>query len=122
VTTNPPVPDALQHLHGLLALALADERARFEALIAEHRGFTAMVAIEVSTSAMKALQRAHGGDRLGSKGVYIPALNDRLSRRDKIREMMGPAPHSRKRARQVATQMHVSEITVWRAVREKEAA
>jgi hypothetical protein len=104
------VPEALQHLHGLIALALHE------------RGFAGKVALDVATACIEALQRAHGGDRLGSRGVYIPAPNDRHSRREKIREMMGPAPHSRKRARQVALQVQCSEITVWRAVREKEAA
>jgi hypothetical protein len=105
-----------------MALGLAAERVRIEALLAEHNGFSGKVALEVATECIRALQRAHGGDRLGSKGIYIQALNDRQSRRDKIREMMGPAPHSRKRARQVAVQLHVSEVTVWRAVREKEEA
>jgi hypothetical protein len=105
------IPEALQHLHGLIALGLA-----------ERHGFSGKLALEVATSCIEALQRAHGGDRLGSRGVYIPAIDERQSRREKIRELMGPAPHSRKRARQVAMQLHVSEITVWRAVREKETA
>jgi hypothetical protein len=112
VTTNPPaVPEALQHLHGLIALSLAQRHA-----------FTGKMALDIATVCIEALQQAHGGDRLGSRGVYIPSLasTERQSRRNKISEMMGPPPHSRKRARQVATQMHVSEITVWRAVREKE--
>lgn len=108
---RPLVPDALQHLHGLIALKLA-----------ERHGFTGKMALEVATACIEALQIAHGGDRLGSRGVYVPAINYRQTRREKIREMMGPAPHSRKRARQVAMQLHVSEITVWRAVREKETA
>jgi hypothetical protein len=109
--SNANVPDALQHLHGLLALSLR-----------ERLGFDGKTALEVASACIEALQRAHGGDRLGSRGVYIPVTNDRQRRREKIQEMMGPAPHSRKRARQVAMQLHVSEITVWRAVREKETA
>jgi hypothetical protein len=105
------VPDSLQHLHGLIALKLA-----------ERHDFNGKLALEVATACIEALQQAHGGDRLGSRGVYIPAPNDRQTRREKIREMMGPAPHSRKRVRQVAMQMNVSEVTVWRAVREKETA
>jgi len=113
------VPEALQHLHGLIAMALAEHREFIEKLVSEHQGFNAKVALEVSTISVVALQKAHGGDRLGSRGVYIPAIDQRQSRRDKIRELMGPSPHSRKRARQVASLVRCSEITVWRAVREE---
>lgn len=109
--SNASVPDALQHLHGLLALSLR-----------ERHGFSGKDALDIASACIEALQRAHGGDRLGSRGVYIPAPNDRQRRRDRIRELMGPSPHSRKRARQVAMQLHCSEITVWRAVRQEEAA
>jgi hypothetical protein len=123
VTTHPPaVPEALQHLHGLLALSLADERARIEALLAEHQGFSGKVALEVATACIKALQRAHGGDRLGSKGVYIPSLNvnERLTRKDRIRELMGPPPWSRKRAQEIARREGCHVATVWRVVKDSE--
>lgn len=103
------IPDQLRHLHGQLALHLA-----------ERMGFKGKDALDVAAACIEALQRTHGGDRLGSRGIYIPAIDNHRTRREKIRELMGPAPHSRKRARQVAVQMHVSEITVWRAVRESD--
>jgi hypothetical protein len=105
------IPDALQHLHGLIALTLK-----------ERHGFQGKDALDVAAACIEALQRAHGGDRLGSRGVYIPAIDERQTRRDKIRDLMGPSPHSRKLARQVALQLQCSEITVWRAVRHEETA
>jgi hypothetical protein len=109
--TRKAVPESLQHLHGLLALSLA-----------EQHGFNGKLALEVATACIVALRRAHGGDRLGSRGLYIQAMDDRATRREKIRELMGPSPHSRKRAKQVAMQLNCSEITVWRAVRVEETA
>jgi hypothetical protein len=104
-TVLAPVPEALQHLHGLIALRLR-----------ERHGFVGKDALSVATACIEALQQAHGGDRLGSRGVYIPSLPDRQHRRERIKELMGPAPHSRKRARQVAQQVGCGETTVWRAL------
>lgn len=101
------IPANLQHLHGLLALRLR-----------ERHGLTGKDALSIATACIEALQVAHGGDRLGSRGVYIPAADGPKKRRDKIRELMGPSPHSRKRARMVADELHCSEATVWRAVQE----
>jgi hypothetical protein len=100
------VPEALQHLHGLIALGLA-----------KRRGIAGKDAIELATDFIELLQAAHGGNRLGSRGIYIPAINRWQTRRDRIREMMGPSPHSRKRVRKVAEEVGCSEMTVWRAVR-----
>lgn len=100
------IPESLRHLHGLLALDLA-----------QRHGIQGKTALEVATACIEALQRAHGGDRLGSRGTYIPTLDNPRTRREKIRELMGPSPHSLQRARRVAEQMHVSESTVWRALR-----
>jgi len=100
------VPEQLQHLHGLIALALR-----------ERHGFVGKEALDVASACIEALQRAHGGDRLGSRGVYIPAIDERPTRNERIRQLMGPPPHSRKRAQQVAAEVECAEITVWRAVR-----
>lgn len=103
------IPDSLQHLHGLIALALK-----------ERHGFAGKDALDVATACIEALQRAHGGDRLGSRGVYIPAIDERPTRNERIRQLMGPPPHSRKLAQKVAAEIECAEITVWRAVREME--
>lgn len=103
------IPDSLRHLHGELAIHLS-----------KRMGFSGKDALDVATACIEALQRTHGGNRLGSRGIYIPAFENHLTRREKIRELMGPGPHTRARVRQVAEQIHVSERTVWRAVIETE--
>jgi hypothetical protein len=52
LTTNPPpaVPEALQHLHGLMALSLANEH-----------GFAGKDALAVATASIRALNRSAGG-------------------------------------------------------------
>lgn len=108
MTFNPPavkVHENLQHLHNRIAHGLASKY-----------GISGKEALGWAAAVVDVLQDELGGDRLGSKGVYIPASNHRQKRRDKIKEMMGPAPHSRKMARQVALQLHCSERTVWRTV------
>lgn len=99
------IHENLQHLHRRLALG-----------IAARTGISGKEALEWATACIEVLQEEIGGDRLGSKGVYIPAPNYRLKRDDRIREMMGPAPHSRHRVKIVASKEGCSERTVWRAL------
>jgi hypothetical protein len=95
----------LQHLQRRLALGLA-----------QRTKICGKDALAWATVVIEVLQDEIGGDRLGSKGFYIPAANHRQKRDQKIRELMGPSPHSRRRVGQIAQQMNCSEATVWRAV------
>jgi hypothetical protein len=105
------IPEALQHLHGALALMLR-----------EYYGFPGKEALEMAEDCIKTLRTVHGSYRLGPRGLYIPALNtQRTERNEKIRAMLGPSPHSRKRVREVALELDCSEVTVWRAVRRQAA-
>ncbi len=95
----------LQHLQRRLALGLA-----------QRTKICGRDALAWATVVIEVLQDEIGGDRLGSKGFYIPAANHRQKRDARIRELMGPSPHSRQRVNQIAQQMSCSVATVWRAV------
>lgn len=105
------INENLQHLLRLIALGLAAKRQ-----------IPGKEALEIAEAAVEVLQEELGGDRLGSKGVYIPAPNHRQRRDDRIREAMGPPPYSRSRVRDVAAKEGVSQRTVWRALKTAEPA
>lgn len=83
-------------------------------------------AIEVGTSVELASQLARAqvlrlqaelaGARIGRRDFYVPVVEIAVARRSRIREAMGPAPHTRERARAVAKAEGCSERTVWRAI------
>jgi hypothetical protein len=98
------VHENLEHLQRLLALGLA------------RHGVSGRDALDWAARIIEILQESLGGDRLGSKGFYIPAPNHRQRRDNRIRELMGPPPHSSKRVREVATKEGCGERTVWRAL------
>ena len=62
------------------------------------------------------LQTELAGARIGRRDFYVPVVEIAVFRQARIREAMGPAPHSRARARQVAQAEGCSERTVWRAI------
>jgi hypothetical protein len=100
------IPESLQHFHGALAVTLR-----------ERKGLPGNQALDVASLCIEVLRRIHGGYRLGPRGLYIPAIDDRRTRGDQIREMLGSPPHSRARVREAAIELECSEITVWRALR-----
>lgn len=95
----------LLHLQRLIALGLAAKL-----------NMPGKTALEMAAATVEVLQEHVGGDRLGSKGVYIPAPNHRQRRDERIREVMGPPPYSRSRVRDVAAKEGVSQRTVWRVL------
>jgi hypothetical protein len=99
-----PVHENLEHLQRLLALGLA------------RQGLSGRDALDWAATIIEILQDSLGGDRLGSKGFYIPAPNHRQRRDERIRELMGPPPHSRRRVREVAAKEGCHVSTVWRAL------
>lgn len=98
------IPDNLMHLYRCLALELASEH-----------NIQGKEALELAATLVRVLQKVHGGDRLGSKGTYIPVPERR--RNERIRESMGQPPYSNKRVREVMEQEGVSRATVWRALK-----
>lgn len=100
------IHENLLHLQRLIALGLAAKL-----------NIPGKTALEMAATAVEVLQQEVGGDRLGSKGVYIPAPNHRQRRDERIREAMGPPPYSRSRVRDVAAKEGVSQRTVWRALK-----
>lgn len=104
-SASPPVHASLQHLHRRIALGLA-----------ERHGLRGREALELAAVMVTVLQEELGGDRLGSKGYYIPAPDRRTSRDERIRDLMGLPPYSQKRVREVASREGVSIRTVWRAI------
>lgn len=62
------------------------------------------------------LQAELAGARIGRRDFYVPVVEIAVFRQARIREAMGPPPHSRARARQVAQAEGCSERTVWRAI------
>jgi len=105
VERAPVIHENLQHLHRCLAIGLA-----------KRAGIPGKEAIEWATACIEVLQEEVGGDRLGSKGIYIPAPDYRRRRNDRIIELMGPPPHSRRRVREVAAMEKCHVSTVWRAL------
>lgn len=99
------IHENLQHLHRCLAMGLAKKA-----------GIQGKEALEWAAACIEVLQEELGGDRLGSKGIYIPAPDNRRRRNDRIVELMGPAPHSRRRVREVAAIENCHVSTVWRAL------
>lgn len=99
------IHEDLQYLQRLLALRLA------EGYSLAGKDALAQAAILVS-----ALQEVAGGDRLGSRGMYIPVPKNGQRRDERIREMMGPPPHSRRRVQEVAEAERCHVSTVWRAL------
>lgn len=99
------IHEDLQYLQRLLALRLA------EGYSMAGRDALAQAGILVC-----ALQDVAGGDRLGSRGMYIPVQKNNRRRDERIREMMGPPPHSRRRVREVAEVEGCHVSTVWRAL------
>jgi hypothetical protein len=101
---QPQVHENLEHLQRLLALGLA------------RHGLTGREALDWAARIIEILQESLGGDRLGSKGFYIPAPNHRQRRDDRIRELMGQPPHSRRRVEEVAAKEGCAARTVWRVL------
>lgn len=99
------VHENLEHLHRMLAIGLA-----------KRAGIPGAEALKWAAAVLEVLQDEIGGDRLGSKGFYIPAPNHRAKRNAKICELMGPPPHTRRRVNEVATVMQCHVATVWRAL------
>lgn len=100
------IHENLQHLHRVLAIGIAKKSI----------GISGKDALEIAAITIEVLQEELGGDRLGSKGVYIPAPDHRRRRNDRIVELMGPPPHSRRRAMEVASIEGCGVATVWRAL------
>ena len=99
------IHEDLQYLQRLLALRLA-----------EGYSLTGKDALAQAAVLVCALQDVAGGDRLGSRGMYIPVQKTGRRRDERIRELMGPPPHSRRRVREVAEIEGCHVSTVWRAL------
>lgn len=99
------IHENLQYLQRLLALRLA-----------ESYSLNGKEALAQAAVLVCALQDVAGGDRLGSRGMYIPVQKSGQRRDERIRELMGPPPHSRRRAREVAEVEGCHVSTVWRAL------
>ena len=101
------VPVKLEHLHRMLAIGLS-----------QRHGIPGAEALQWASAVIEVLQNEIGGDRLGSKGFYIPTPNRRELRNQRIRDAIGPPPHRVVRVREIATIEGCGIATVWRALRD----
>lgn len=99
---KPPRHENIEHLHRVLV----------QRMVQKWR-ITPEEAAKWAEAIIEALQEEVGGERLGSRGFYIPVRHDRDDRDRRIRELAGPGPHTRKRVRLVASNVQCSERTVW---------
>ena len=100
-----PRHETLQELHRMLTCGII-ARAQLKP------GDAAVWAAAI----IEVLQEAYGGTRIGRGGVYLPARDTRAERDERIRELMGAPPYTRKRLRECATKLGCSRATVQRAL------
>lgn len=85
-------------------------------------GASVELASQLARAQVRRLQAELAGARIGRRDFYVPVVEIAVARDARIREAMGPAPHTRERARAVAKAEGCCERTVWGVVKRSREA